>query len=119
MSENFEDTKKTLEDFNIVKDEVAKLCLNPSRREFYDTDIEPLLKMLLELSYGSSNLSNVAKNLSSINYSKTSKIEDSLDLIYDINKSIEKVFNQLQCEIKDFLKIPSSDICCKKGIEEE
>jgi hypothetical protein len=117
ISDKFEETKTTLVDFNIVKEEVAKLCLNPSRSEFYDTDIQPLLRVFNELAYGSSNLSNVVKNLSAINLSKNSKIEDSIDLIYDINKALEKVFNQLECEIKDLLRIPSSNINCKEENE--
>lgn len=102
-------TSLLLQNINNIKDELVKLDLNPLEVEYFQNSINPLLTILSQLSTTSINLSvssnSLATNLASIVTPKSSRIKDTIHLIYDVNDECEDVFKELKKRINKLLKL--------------
>ncbi|WP_461206431.1 hypothetical protein [Clostridium sp. DL1XJH146] len=112
MDSNLEELANKLENINIIREELIKLNLNPEGRLYYENDVLPLLKVIEILSYSSANISRTALDLNSINVSKSSKVKDAVEIIYDLNDLVEDVLGQLEKKVHTLLAISSN--CCDK-----
>jgi hypothetical protein len=106
---------KTLADqvlnINILRVELDKLQLDFKARLYFENDVRPLIDTLTVLSFASNNFSNTARNLSSINFGRTSNIKKSLDLTDSIDDIAEDLVKVLKCKIDNLLKLSKCD--CK------
>lgn len=109
-SQCIEETRNNLVNLNIIKDELAKIPLNPETLQFYNNCVIPLLKTLESLSYASYNFSTAAKNFASINSVSNSKVKDAVELVDDINKVSQEVLESLEVKVDLLLKYAK---CCK------
>ncbi|KOA20161.1 hypothetical protein CLHOM_13600 [Clostridium homopropionicum DSM 5847] len=105
LSESIQDATDILTNINIIKDELCKLPLDPCEKEIYENNLFPMLNLLYYLSNVSVNLANSANTLtnSTIVFRKKSEIKDTINLVYDINKKCEKVYEVLEKRIDKFI----------------
>lgn len=105
ISKTITETGETLLSINLIKNELCKLPLNPCEREYFDNSVNPLLVTFYELAAASNQLASSADVLTNSNmvFRKKSKIKDTLDLVYDINKKAEEVYEVLSKRIDKLL----------------
>jgi len=105
LSESIQDATDILTNINIIKDELCKLPLDPCEKEIYENNLFPMLNLLYYLSNVSVNLANSANTLtnSTVVFRKKSEIKDTINLVYDINKKCEKVYEILENRIDKFI----------------
>lgn len=72
---------------------------------YYDSCVDPLLKVLQSLTLDSYNISYSANNLSNIYAAKNSKIKDAVHLVDKLNDECEDVFKVLEDNIDNLLKL--------------
>lgn len=105
LSESIQDATDILTNINVIKDELCKLPLDPCEKEIFENNLVPMLSLLNYLSNASINLANSANILtnSTIVFRKKSEIKDTIDLVYDLNKKCEKVYEILEKRIDKFI----------------
>lgn len=105
LSEGIQDATNIITNINVIKDELCKLPLDPCEKEIFENNLVPMLDLLNYLSTISVNLANSANTLtnSTIVFRKKSEIKDTIDLVYDINKKCEKVYEILEKRIDKFI----------------
>lgn len=105
LSEGIQDATNIITNINVIKDELCKLPLDPCEKEIFENDLLPMLSLLNYLSNVSINLANSANTLtnSTIVFRKKSEIKDTIDLVYDINKKCEKVYEILEKRMDKFI----------------
>lgn len=104
ISDSIDKASTTLENINKIKEQLAKLELDPWESVYFDYNINPLLTVLTQLSTTSDNLADSTNLLSTsaVVSAKHSKIKDTIHLVYDINDQCEDVYKVLKRRI-DFL----------------
>lgn len=95
-------TATTLGSIDIIRNQLSKIPLDPSEKNYIEFHIMPLLNIIDELSATSFNLSSSANQLynSSVERAKRSKIKDTQKLAYDINKECEDLYYILKKRLK-------------------
>lgn len=101
----------TILNINNIRLELDRLQLDFKTRLYFENDVRPLIDTLTVLSFASSNFSETAKNLASINFGRTSKIKDALDLTEDVDNISDDLIKVLKCKIDNMLKLSKHD--CK------
>lgn len=106
-------TDALLTAINSLKTELCRLNLNFCEREYIDNCVNPILVTLLLLSLTSYELSISVYILTSspIVPAKKSKLKDTIDLIYNINKEFEELYKVLKKRLKPLIQDNSN--CCK------
>lgn len=88
---------------NSIRTELARFRYNLEAKAFYDTEILPLITAIEFLSFSSESFASATRDLLQITYSRSSKIKDSLELVYGTNDVSEKVLDVLECKMKQWL----------------
>jgi len=96
---------------NILRYEVDRIPLDFKARAYFENDVRPLIDTLYTLSLASIDYSTAAKNVASINFGRSSKIKDALDLTEEINEISDDLIKVLKCKIDNMLKLSRYD--CK------
>lgn len=96
---------------NNLRLELDRLQLDFKARLYFENDIKPLIDTLTVLSFASNNYSNTARNLASINFGRTSKIKDTLDLTESVDDISSDLIKVLKCKIDNMIKLSKWD--CK------
>ena len=96
---------------NILRYELDRAQLDFKAKVYFENDVKPLIDTLYSLSYASSNYSATAKNLAGINFGRSSKIKDAIDLAEGVNEISEDLIEVLKCKIDNMLKLSKHD--CK------
>ena len=96
---------------NNLRLEIDRLQLDFKMRLYFENDVRPLIDTLTVLSFASNNYSNTARNLASINFGRTSKIKNVLDLTESVDNISEDLIKVLKCKIDNMLKLAKCD--CK------
>lgn len=101
----------TVLNINNLRLELDRLQLDFKTRLYFENDVRPLIDTLTVLSFASNNYSNTARNLASINFGRTSKIKDALDLTESVDDISSDLIKVLKCKIDNMLKLSKCD--CK------
>lgn len=117
ISDSIDKTSTTLQNINNIKEQLAKLELDPWESVYFNYNINPLLIILKELSTTSYNLasSSNALSTSAIVSAKHSKIKDTIHLVYNINDQCEDVYKVLKRRI-DFLLDHAKNSSCLNNL---
>lgn len=102
-----ENINTTLTNLNSIKDELVKIPLNPLQLEYYNNSVVPLLTTLYNLSTTSLNLAT-SSNLLATNivvHPKTSKISDTVHLVYKINEDCEDIYKVLRRRVAALINL--------------
>lgn len=94
-----------LQDLNSIKEQIAKLPLNPLQLSYFQNSVYPLLYTIEYLSTTSLNLASSANYLSTsiVTHAKDSKIRDTLHLVYTMNADCEDIYRILHKRIDTLL----------------
>ncbi|MDW8802015.1 hypothetical protein P8V03_12730 [Clostridium sp. A1-XYC3] len=113
ISDSIDKASSTLQNINNIKEQLAKLDLNPRESLYFDNCINPLLTVLNQLSSTSVNLATSSYYLSTsiITHGKESKLKDTIHLVYDINKECEDVYDVLEKRIDTLLELAKKCSC--------
>lgn len=105
-TERLEKTALVLENVNSIKDNLAKLPLNPAEKEYIETNIDPLLGVINIFSNVSANLASSVDQLdtSYVTTPKKSKINHTEELMYDINEDCEEIYRIIKKRLRPILK---------------
>ncbi|WP_147590135.1 hypothetical protein [Clostridium polynesiense] len=101
-----------LRTLNSIKTELCRINLDFCEREYYTNCILPLLSILNQLSIVSIDLASSVNILTSscIVFRKESRLEDTIKLVYSINKKCGEIYDVLSGRIDALLY----DGCCNK-----
>lgn len=90
-----------LQDINNIKEQIAKLNLDPTQRVYFDNCVNPLLTTLYNLSSSSDSLATTVNILttSSVVHPKSSQLKDTINLIYHMNEQCEDIYKVLKKRI--------------------
>ncbi|WML37277.1 hypothetical protein [Clostridium sp. OS1-26] len=99
--QNISQTSTLLQNINNIREQLARLNIDPSQRIYYENCVVPLLTTLYELSASSATLATSVNFLatSPVVHSKTSQLRDTTHLIYHINEKCEDVYKVLKKRI--------------------
>ncbi|WP_291632405.1 hypothetical protein [Clostridium sp.] len=98
---------------NVLRYEVDRLPLDFKARAYFENDVRPLIDTLYTLSLASLDYSTSAKNVASINFGRSSKIKDALELTDEINGISDDLIKVLKCKVDNMLKLSKYDCKCK------
>lgn len=98
VSQKISNTSTLLQNINNIREQLARLNLDPTQRLYYDNSVSPLLTTLYELSATSATLAASVSVLttSPVVHPKTSELKDTIHLIYHINEKCEDVYKVLK-----------------------
>lgn len=96
---------------NILRYELDRLQLDFKARAYFENDVRPLIDTLYSLALASSSYSITANNMSNINFGRSSKIKDALNLAEGIDEISEDLIKVLRCKVDNMLKLSKYD--CK------
>lgn len=96
--QNISETSALLQNINNIREQLARLNIDPSQRIYYENCVAPLLTTLYELTASSATLATSVNFLatSPVVHPKTSQLRDTTHLIYHINEKCEDVFTVLK-----------------------
>lgn len=99
--ENISETSTLLQNINNIREQLARLNIDPSQRVYYENCVVPLLTTLYELTASSSTLATAVNFLavSPVVHPKTSQLRDTTHLVYHINEKCEDVYKVLKKRI--------------------
>lgn len=105
ISQNISETSTLLQNINNIREQLAKLNIDPSQRVYYENCVVPLLTILYELTASSSTLATAVNFLavSPVVHPKTSQLKDTTHLVYHINDKCEDVYKALKKRIDTML----------------
>lgn len=107
ISENVTEASTLLQNINNIKEQLARLNLDPTQRLYFDNCVNPLLTTLYELTASSATLSSAVSILttSPIVHPKSSQLKDTIHLIYNMNEQCEDIYKILKKRIDTLLNI--------------
>lgn len=94
-----------LQTINGLRIELARLDTNLAGLVYYENEVFPILNTLFFLAGVIGDLSLTARNLQQINSVKTSKLQEIIELNYDVDKLIERVFRLAEVKIYKLMRI--------------
>ena len=94
-----------LQTINGIRVELARLDTNLAGLVYYENEIFPILNTLFFLAGVIGDVSLTARNLQQINSVKTSKLQELIELNYEIDKLIEKVFRLVEVKVYKLMRI--------------
>lgn len=99
--QNISQTSALLQNINNIREQLARLNIDPSQRIYYENCVVPLLTTLYELSASSATLATSVNFLatSPVVHPKTSQLRDTTHLVYHINEKCEDVYKVLKKRI--------------------
>lgn len=99
--QNISQTSALLQNINNIREQLARLNIDPSQRIYYENCVVPLLTTLYELTASSATLATSVNFLatSPVVHPKTSQLRDTTHLIYHINEKCEDVYKVLKKRI--------------------
>lgn len=107
ISDLIKNTAALLVNINSIRTELIRLFINLKEPIYFTNSVAPLLTILSQLSATSYSLSASQDLLSKsiITHAKSSKIKDTIHLIYNINEECDDVYKELKRRIDFLLKI--------------
>ncbi len=99
--QNISETSALLQNINNIREQLAKLNIDPTQRVYYENCVVPLLTTLYELTASSATLATAVNFLavSPVVHAKNSQLKDTTHLIYHINEKCEDVYRVLKKRI--------------------
>lgn len=99
--QNISETSALLQNINNIREQLAKLNIDPTQRIYYENCIVPLLTTLYELTASSATLATSVNFLaiSPVVHPKTSQLRDTTHLVYNINEKCEDIYKVLKKRI--------------------
>lgn len=94
-----------LQTINGLRIELARLDTNLAGLVYYENEVFPILNTLFFLAGVIGDLSLTARNLQQINSVKTSKLQELIELNYDVDKLVERVFRLAEVKIYKLMRI--------------
>lgn len=99
--QNISQTSALLQNINNIREQLARLNIDPAQRIYYENCVAPLLTTLYELSASSATLATSVNFLavSPVVHAKNSQLKDTTHLIYHINEKCEDIYKVLKKRI--------------------
>lgn len=94
-----------LQTINGIRIELARLDTNLAGLVYYENELFPILNTLFFLAGIIGDLSLTARNLQQINSVKTSKLQELIELNYEVDKLIERVFRLVEVKVYKLIRI--------------
>ena len=94
-----------LQTINGLRIELARLDTNLAGLVYYENEVFPILNTLFFLAGVIGDLSLTARNLQQINSVKTSKLQELIELNYEVDKLIDRVFRLAEVKIYKLMRI--------------
>lgn len=73
-------------------------------KDMLDREVNPYLDIIAKLSASANNFACAANHVSNVNATESHELKELLDLVFDIRKLAERIFDAAEDSFDDFVK---------------